>query len=354
MSLLSLTLKQWLNDHADSLDQSEQFADELLYKLAQDNLFKIGVPTAFGGDGAPIEQAIRAIQAVAEYSLTAAFVAWGHRTFIENLLASKNNIVKKKWLSDLILGKIAGSTGLSNATKFLSGVEQLQVSITEKDGKSYLNGYLPWLTNLRPDRFVVVFAAEYADSDKKPAIIAVPSDALGLTRTENLSLSALQGSNTAALRFEQVELDPDWILADDAGAYLAQIRPAFLGLQCAMAFGLAKRSLDEVEKTLGSNRAVLKTEWETQKVALSDLQQRLFNGLMKSDFFRQNPKTLFQIRIDVVDLVAQSLLLELQAGGGRAYLNNTGFSFIRRWREGAFLPIVTPSAVQLRLVLAEN
>ncbi|QPB42469.1 acyl-CoA dehydrogenase family protein [Rodentibacter haemolyticus] len=353
MPLLSTQLIQWLDEHADSLDQSDLYADVLLHQLAQDNIFKSGVPTEFGGDGGTIEQTIRLIQAVAEHSLTAAFVAWGHRTLIENLLASENQAAKEKWLAALISGEIAGSTGLSNATKFLSGVEELQVSITEQEGKRYLNGYLPWLTNLRAERFVVVFAAEYVDVDKKPIVIAVPSEALGLTRSENLSLVALQGSNTAALRFENVELAPDWILSDNAETYLAKIRPEFLGLQCGMAFGLAQRSLSEVEKTLGSNRAVLKTEWETQKVALADLQQRLFNGLA-TGAFRQNPKAIFQIRIDVVELVAQSLLLELQAGGGRAYLENTGFSFIRRWREGAFLPIVTPSAVQLRLVLSQS
>ena len=55
-----------------------------------------------------------------------------------------------------------------------------------------------------------------------------------------------------------------------------------------------------------------------------------------------------------VDVVAQSLLLELQAGGGRGYFSKSTFGFIRRWNEGAFLPIVSPSAVQLRHILATN
>ena len=52
--------------------------------------------------------------------------------------------------------------------------------------------------------------------------------------------------------------------------------------------------------------------------------------------------------------VANSLLLELQASGGRGYLKESESSFIRRWNEGVFLPIVSPSAVQLRHILAAS
>ena len=52
-----------------------------------------------------------------------------------------------------------------------------------------------------------------------------------------------------------------------------------------------------------------------------------------------------------MDVVAQSLLLELQAGGVEVTLANQHLAFIRRWNEGAFLPIVSPSAVQLRHIL---
>ena len=38
----------------------------------------------------------------------------------------------------------------------------------------------------------------------------------------------------------------------------------------------------------------------------------------------------FQLRIDIVDVVANSLLLELQASGGRGYLKESESSFIRR------------------------
>ena len=40
--------------------------------------------------------------------------------------------------------------------------------------------------------------------------------------------------------------------------------------------------------------------------------------------------------------------------GGAAYLKPAGDGFARRWREAAFLPIVTPSLVQLKTELAKR
>ena len=77
-------------------------------------------------------------------------------------------------------------------------------------------------------------------------------------------------------------------------------------------------------------------------------------GLNDADYFIEKPRELFQLRIDIVDVVANSLLLELQASGGRGYLKESESSFIRRWNEGVFLPIVSPSAVQLRHILAAS
>ncbi|PJG84576.1 acyl-CoA dehydrogenase family protein [Conservatibacter flavescens] len=348
---LPTTLIDWLTTHADSLDQSNEHADALLRQLAQVGVFRHGVPEALGGYGDGIQQAIDTIREIAHYSLTAAFISWGHHTLIQNLIATDNPAPRQLWLDDLLTGERAGGTGLSNAMKFLSGVEELQVSVYEENGKRFLKGRLPWVTNLRSDKFALIFAASV--EGKAPMVLALPSEAKGLHLAHELSLVALQGSNTMAVDLDQIELNPDWIISENANAYLAQIRPAFLGLQCAMAFGLAERALDEVEKSLAYNsRNVLDSEWQKTKEKLTALEQQLATGLAQSDYFISHPKALFQIRIDIVDVVAQSLLLELQASGGRCYLQQNNSGFIRRWREGAFLPVVTPSAVQLRLALA--
>ena len=76
----------------------------------------------------------------------------------------------------------------------------------------------------------------------------------------------------------------------------------------------------------------------------------LKNGLLDGRFQGQ-PAALFKVRITLAETAADAVQLELQASGGKAYLSAYGAGFARRWRESAFVPIVTPSLVQLRTEL---
>ena len=84
--------------------------------------------------------------------------------------------------------------------------------------------------------------------------------------------------------------------------------------------------------------------------ALSD---SLIEGVRNGRFVSE-PWALFEIRIALAEAANQAVQLELQASGGAVYLLPAGAGFGRRWREAAFLPIVTPSLVQLKTELAKR
>ncbi len=354
MSYFSKEFLTWLDTNADLIDQeSGPIADQLLEKIAENDVFKIGVPAEFDGLGGGPTQVVDVLNELAQHSLTASFISWGHRTFIDYILASDNAYPRETWLKELYTGERAGGTGLSNAVKFLSEIEELNVTLSQEGDDYYLDGRLPWVTNLRSDKFAALFAADFKDGSQ-PWIITIPSEAEGLSRSEDLEFVSLQGANTASLTFDHVKLDPNWVLSKEGTDYIAKTRPNFLGFQFGLAFGLAQRSLDEVEASLNSNRSVLREEFEATRGNLIAIQDQLFAGLNDANYFIEKPRELFQLRIDIVDVVANSLLLELQASGGRGYLKESESSFIRRWNEGVFLPIVSPSAVQLRHILAAS
>jgi hypothetical protein len=85
-------------------------------------------------------------------------------------------------------------------------------------------------------------------------------------------------------------------------------------------------------------------------VALDRQDVLLRNGLRTPQFF-ERPADLFRIRIRLAEIAADAVQLELQASGGRAYLSKPGQGFQRRLREVAFIPLITPSLVQLKTVL---
>jgi hypothetical protein len=60
---------------------------------------------------------------------------------------------------------------------------------------------------------------------------------------------------------------------------------------------------------------------------------------------------LFRFRIRLAEIVNQSVQLELNATGGKAYLSGPGEGYQRRLRESAFMPVITPSIVQLKTAI---
>ena len=81
MSRFSKEFIDWLDEHAEILDkESGKIADQLLKKIAAEGIFKIGVPTVYGGVNGTKEDVIEALTELGTHSLTAAFISWGHQT----------------------------------------------------------------------------------------------------------------------------------------------------------------------------------------------------------------------------------------------------------------------------------
>ncbi len=347
-------LAAWLDQHADALDDGSLDAATVLPRLADAGLFRIGVPADQGGlPGTDIGDAIEAVSQVAERSVASAFVAWSQRVFIEYLLRSPNTALANAWMRPLLAGEHAGATALSNAMKFLSGIESLQIGARQADGQWVLDGRMPWVTNLRLQGFLV--AAAVTAPDGTPAVVALPHDIAGLARSPDLSLLALQSSNTAALAVQGVRIGPEWLIHPDARQYLPRARPAFAGLQCGLSIGLARRALQAATQTGQgqASRGILGEPLQALHAQVEALSASLIAGV-RSERFVAEPWALFEIRIALAEAAHQAVQLELQASGGAAYLKPAGAGFARRWREAAFLPIVTPSLVQLKTELAKR
>ncbi|SAL33509.1 acyl-CoA dehydrogenase [Caballeronia cordobensis] len=344
-------LDAWLDLHAEALDSDPSRAAEVLPQLVLAGAAAAGVPKAAGGAGGTIADAIDMVAAVARRSLTAAFVLWGHRTFIEYLLQSDNPTLREETLPPLLAGEIAGATGLSNAMKFLSGIEGLQMHATRRGNGYALEGGLPWITNLRREAFIAAAAFDH-DDGAPPAIFAIPHDTPGVERSDDLDLVGLRASNTAALRVKGTVLDETWRIAADARNWLLRVRPAFLGLQCGMSVGLARGALEATSEAAASSRDSIRAETGALQATLDEQAMQLRHGVLDGTYL-ERPAALFALRIALADTVTRAVSLEVQASGGRGFLRNQGGT-ARRVREASFIPIVTPSLVQLKAQLEQH
>ncbi|MEP9367988.1 acyl-CoA dehydrogenase family protein [Xanthobacter sp. VNH20] len=343
----------WLDEVAEDLDTGHADKAALLPALAASGVFRTGVPEDLGGAGGSVVDGVRAVAEVSARSLAAGFVLWGHRTYIEYLLQSPNAALRERQICPLLAGEVAGATGLSNAMKFLAGLEGLQVNARVAGAGFSLDGKLPWVTNLRPEGFHVAAAVASMDGGA-PFVATLASDAEGLVRSADLELIALRGTNTAAVALTNVAITDGNILHPDARAWLPQVRPAFLGLQIGMSIGLARRALTEAAGHIAdAGRHVLSGPIGELTSAIDAQENALFEGLA-SGAFAEKAAPLFKIRIALAELADAAVGLELQASGGRAYLAGPGRALARRWRESAFLPVITPSLVQLKAALADH
>lgn len=349
---LNSELSRWLDEYADGLDDGTTAPSSLLPMLVKAGLPKSGVPEDCGGSGGDITEAVASIAAVAEHSLAAGLVLWGHRTYIEYLLQSPNEQLSARLLPRLLTGELAGASGLSNAMKFLSGLEELQIRARHSVDGYILNGKLSWVTNLRPEGFHVAAAVQYPDG-KGSFIASLASGNGGILRSSDLNLIALRSTNTAAITISSAPVYKEQILHPNAEEWLPAVRPAFLALQIGMSIGLAWRSLSEACQPVGAGRHLLDVPISALSQQLSELEQALFTGL-KSRVFHSDPRPLFEIRIALAEVVAQAITLELHAAGGSAYLSSHRRGFARRLRESAFIPIITPSLLQLKLSLVQH
>jgi len=344
----------WLDRSAASLDEGNALGDEVVPFLAGAGALGLAVPRELGGQGGELTDAIEAIAEVASHSLATAFTLWGQRAFIEYLLQSPNAALRERWLQPLLAGRHAGATGLSNAMKYLSGIESLGVRASARPGSDgwLLDGAVPWCTNLRRGGFLVAVAVA-RESGGSPLIAMVSSDREGVTRSEDLDLIALRGSNTASIRIDKSPLSTADLIHEDGNVFLPRARPAFLGLQCGMSIGLARAALATADQLGAARVHVLEEPVRTLTQRLQATVNTLYAGLRDGRFIT-HALELFTLRLDLADIVQAAVQLELQASGGRGYHRDQPLSFARRWREAAFIPIVTPSVTQLQGELAKH
>jgi alkylation response protein AidB-like acyl-CoA dehydrogenase len=343
-------LLAWLDAHAEELDTDMVQADMLPARLAQAGLFTVAVPESEGGDGRALSAAVDIVAGLAEHSLSAAFVYWAQRAVIGCLLASPNRDLVRRLVPDLLHGRLAGAPGLSNAMKFLGGLDRLRITATAAPDGMRLDGTVAWATNLHRHGFVAAIAVGDELGDN-PSVFALPHDARGVAREPDLDLLALHGTNTAALRLHDVALDASWQIHPQARVFLPGIRPVFVGLQCGLGLGLARASLHAARAALDGRPSVLAGDIDTLDADVAASRQALCAGLDDGSL-RERPRDLLTLRLRMVDVAAAAVALELQALGGRALLRAHNGGHARRAREAAFLAVVTPTVAQLKGDLA--
>jgi alkylation response protein AidB-like acyl-CoA dehydrogenase len=335
------------------IDLEGLYPEEVLRAVGAAGAFRHHLASQQRTRSCDMPSAIEAMAVAGEECMATAFMMWCQDAcgwYIEN---SDNQELRTKILPRIAAGDALGGTALSNPMKFYSGIEPMQLKGQKAPGGFTVRGQLPWVSNLGPEHcFGAVFQL-----DGKPGreiIALVPCNAKGLRMVQSAHFVALEGTRTFSVRFDDVFLPTEAILADPAAPFLAKIRCGFILLQTGMGLGLAQGAIDIMQKADRTHEHINRflpdrpAVFVEKLASLRDEVRTLARTPWEQDgeFWRR----VLAARLQTGQLSMESASAALLHAGARGYMSNAPAQ--RRLRESHFVAIVTPSVKHLRKELA--
>lgn len=343
-----------LAELADDIDRRGVYPNGILQRLGElgayrAHLSRHGEPPDFGA----------AIQAIAEVSRVCGatgFMVWCHDVCGLYMEQSGNPALLGAALERHAGGLTLGATGMSNPMKTYAGIETLLLKARPAAGGYLVNGTLPWVSNLGPGHYFGAVAMVAGDIDPAPreVMFMVPCEGPGVELRNCPAFSAMEGTNTFAVRLTDHFVGADRLIADPVRPFIGRIRAAFVLLQCGMGLGVAQGAIEtmgQVERQLGHVNEFLEDRPDALQAELDALTAHTL-ALATTPYASDT-----QFLIDVLDARAHASELALRAAqsallhqGARGYLLSSPVQ--RRVRESHFVAIVTPAIKHLRKEIA--
>ncbi len=306
-------------------------------RLASEGLLDLGLP---GSAGSYTDQ-IHVLSDLASACMTTAFTAWSHRMTVEYLVVHGADDER----TDLVRRAVrVGSTALAGTFRAAAGVSEIPVTSSPLATGHRANGFLSWASNLHPDTIVVTGVQEQGSGRRH--LVSFELSREGVEVLPISGLLALDGSKSGAIRLSDVDLHDHDELTSSFDDFIADVRPKFLAFQSAFVLGLAAASLRQIDDLRGPAVA-LRSEVDSSNRELSRLSADLRSAGDRLDRGeRPDLRDSLRLRLDASHLATRATQLELAVRGGSAYL--AGSATARRVREALFVPVQSPTEVQLR------
>lgn len=328
-----------VNARAADLDSGRADVQADLAALGVAGLFDLGLNTR------DLRDMVRVIEEISRHSLAVGFSAWAHRMTVEYVHRAPEGL-RAGLLGPLLRGERVGITAMAAGLKQVAGLGEVPI-LAEPDGRGYrVTGPIRWASNVFPGGLIVLPARE---SSGRTVVLAVGSDAQGVTVNPAPALMALGATGSTSVRLRDVAAAEDDVISTDLSAFVAGIRPTFLLLQTAFCVGVSGAALDSAGQVTGELSAQFDVDLHRLTVRKTQLREQLYE--FSADVSRPAPAALLRLRLAGAELAGATTRLESILAGGAGYAVASAAN--RRFREAAFLPIQSPSEGQLRWELSQ-
>jgi alkylation response protein AidB-like acyl-CoA dehydrogenase len=239
----------------DALDVSGEWPAEQLALLADYGVYRWFLPRPVGGREWSEPDIIRGYLRLSEACLTTTFILT-QRTGACQRICDGASSRKTAVLEPLVAGNKFATVGISHLTTSRRHLARPVLAAKETDSGFVLDGMSPWVTGGQHAEWIVTGATL---DDGRQILVVVPTELEGVSADEPARLVGLSASHTGAVRFQNVEIGHDWLLAGPAENVMSSgIGGNTGGLQTStLAIGLARSAIGYLERE-AANRAELR------------------------------------------------------------------------------------------------
>lgn len=345
---------------AAEADRTGNPAESGLHRFGELGALRLDMDTNVGELGTYA----RLLESVGAECLSSAFSLWAHRMVVEYLRAAGGF---DELLEELLSGERAGSIAMATAMQELAGLGSIPTRAVP-DGDGYrVSGRIAWASNIAPGT-VIVFPARVVaplaagavgaaaavgaagehgqdaseeDSGARVILCATVGET-GLHTAPVNDLLALGATRSAMLEFDNLRVDPSRVVATSLDAARAR-RSTHLTLQSAFCLGLAHRCLTEAAGFLAGPGGILAAHHARLVSQHTQLTATLHR--VAADLQSATPQEITLLRYEGARLAHGTARHEATLVGGRGYVTTSATN--RRLREASFLPVQSPSEIQL-------
>lgn len=322
-------LSQLLSEQSARADACALWPVASWAALTQSGVLGWSIPAEFGGQELGGSQLLRGYQALAEACLTTCFILSQREAACRRIRDSGNDRLCRKLLPDLARGITFATVGLSQLTTSRQHV-QPALTVKHDEDRLLLNGYIPWVTGAeRADYFVIGGMVD----DQRQVLAVVPRTLPGVSVGPPFELMALEGSLTAEVRFEQVNLGSEWLLAGPAERVVTTGHGGTGGLETScLALGLSRAALSFLDRE-SQSRPELRAPFERLDQAHRRLEQEMHALLAE----RGKADSTSILRARANSLVLRATQAALTAAKGTGFLKQHP---TQRWARQAMFFLV--------------
>lgn len=346
--MVAVVVTQQLRLAARHIDEGK-YPSKIIHELGRAGMF-----AGLADDNLDIKTQITSLTQVASVCAATAFCCWCQSALVWYLRNTTNLALQEKMLATTANGEILGGTALSNPMKNASGLENLLIKATEGNAKTgyVVSGTLPWISNIQAQSpFGIIFAT--ADG---PAMALVNADQQGLNIRSNDNYEVMAGTATVVVRFSDVKISPEMLLAKDAKQFIPLIKPGFILLQAGIGLGLIEQAAELIEssnrrQSSGLAGGLLLTS-EQLREQLTSLHRCVED---QAEIIEANDDIplaeLYQLRLDLAELTIRAATSAQLVRGASGLVR--GKRSARMLREAAFYGVLTPSIRHLNYELSK-